>query len=229
MRIRVIISLAACLLIGAACFAQNGQAGTVGAEAEIQKQNARRAEMIEARFAFMMAELRLRSERQMRLLEVAEQVAVGLCPSIQLYGIEAVLRLTGHRCSQYRGNGEDPDIAGERLAGAMTGIAEKKRSIIARTEFEAAALQRQLRAALRNVELADSRAVSPVVAQVTPRGVVRGIVHSADKPGVLIDGQVLHEGDAINGVLIVKIYPDQVGFGTANHTWLQKIGQNPPQ
>ena len=229
MATKVIISLAACLLMGAACFGQNGQAGTPKTETQIQELNARRAEIIESRFAFMLTELQLRSERQIRLLEVAEQLSSGLSPSIQLYGVEAGLRLNGHRCPQYKGNGEDPDIVGERLAAALTKIAKIKRDIIARTEFEAAALERQLHAALRNVEKDTSRTVSPVIARVTPRGVVQGIVYSTDRPGVLIDGQILHEGDAVNSVLIVKIYPDQIGFVKGSQTWLQKVGQTPPK
>lgn len=224
---RVIMSLGVCLLTGAACLAQNGQAGASKKEAEIEELKAQRAQIVEGRFAFMLTELQLRSERQIQLLKVAEQVAAGLCPSIQLYGVEAALRISGCDCPQYTGNGEDPDIAGERLAAALTEITEKRRDIVARTEFEAAALQRQLQAALRNVELAESRVVSPVVGQVTPRGVVQGIVYSADRPGVLIDGQILHEGDAVNSALIVKIYPDQVGFGRDNQTWMQTVGQNP--
>jgi len=229
MKTKVIMVLAACLLTGTACFAQNGQAGIAGDGSETQELNARRAEIIESRFAFMLAELQLRSERQIRLLEVAEQVPSGLSPSIQLYCVEAVLRLNGYDSPRYQGNGEDPDIAGERLAAALTKTAKIKRDIIARTEFEAAALERQLHAALRDVEKDISRTVSPVVARVTPRGVVQGIVYSTDRPGVLIDGQILHEGDAVNGVLIVKIYPDQVGFGKDNQTWMQKVGQNPQQ
>jgi len=59
---------------------------------------------------------------------------------------------------------------------AIIKIPETGKDIITRTELEAALLQRQMQAALRNVEKDESRRLSPVVTQVTPRGVVQGII-----------------------------------------------------
>lgn len=52
---------------------------------------------------------------------------------------------------------------------------------------------------------------------------VRDIVYSADKPSAVIDTQIVHVGDTIHGVTIIKINRDSIEFEKDGKTWVQKI------
>ncbi|MHC4570935.1 MAG: hypothetical protein ACYS0C_02505 [Planctomycetota bacterium] len=52
---------------------------------------------------------------------------------------------------------------------------------------------------------------------------VRGIVYSEDNPSAVIGSQIMHEGDEVLGVTIVKINENSVEFERNNKRWTQKV------
>jgi hypothetical protein len=55
-------------------------------------------------------------------------------------------------------------------------------------------------------------------------GLVTGICYSKDKPSAVINNKIIvHEGDTIDGVTIVKIYKDKVEFTKNGTNWELKI------
>jgi hypothetical protein len=54
-------------------------------------------------------------------------------------------------------------------------------------------------------------------------GVITAILYCEDDPSVLIEDQILHEGDLIHDVKIVDIKSEQVVFTKQGDTWDQKV------
>lgn len=59
------------------------------------------------------------------------------------------------------------------------------------------------------------------------KGVVKGILYTGIDSSVMVDNQVLKEGDTIYGAEIVKIYPKKVEFRKNGKCWSQKICEKP--
>ena len=59
------------------------------------------------------------------------------------------------------------------------------------------------------------------------KGVVKGILYTVIDSSVMIDNQVLQEGDMIYGTKIVKIYPKKVEFEKNGRHWTQRICEQP--
>ena len=63
------------------------------------------------------------------------------------------------------------------------------------------------------------------------KGRINSIVVSEDRKSTLIDSRIVHEGDTIGGVTVVKIYRDRVEFqkeGTEGIIrWTQKMNEAP--
>lgn len=55
------------------------------------------------------------------------------------------------------------------------------------------------------------------------RGSITGIVYAPDKSCALIGGEVVYEGDVIDGVRVAKICPDKVAFERNGIWWKQRI------
>lgn len=53
--------------------------------------------------------------------------------------------------------------------------------------------------------------------------VVRGIVFSQNKPSAIINGEILTEGQSINGVTIVRITKEAVEFKSNDKQWTQQV------
>ncbi len=53
--------------------------------------------------------------------------------------------------------------------------------------------------------------------------VVKGIVHSKDRPTAVIGTQIVHQGDVVGDATVVKINQDSVEFEMNNKKWTQKI------
>jgi len=53
--------------------------------------------------------------------------------------------------------------------------------------------------------------------------VVKGILFSEDDPSAVVGNHIVHEGDKIMDVLIVKINPDNVEFQANDKKWIQKV------
>ncbi len=69
--------------------------------------------------------------------------------------------------------------------------------------------------------------VNPNFSAGATRGMVDGILLSADNPSVLIDGQVLKIGESIYGVEVVAIDRRIVTFEKSGKTWEQRVSERP--
>lgn len=58
-------------------------------------------------------------------------------------------------------------------------------------------------------------------------GLIDGILFSPDDPSVLIDGQVLREGDTIYGAKVIEIGRRIVTFERNGKKWEQRVQQRP--
>jgi len=56
---------------------------------------------------------------------------------------------------------------------------------------------------------------------------VTGILYSDDNPTALIGRQVVHEGDAVDGVSVIKVHKDKVEFANNGRRWTQAVGETP--
>ena len=57
----------------------------------------------------------------------------------------------------------------------------------------------------------------------TEKLIVRSIVYTEDNPSAIIGNRIVHEGDKILDVTIVKISRDSVEFKMDNKNWIQKV------
>ncbi len=59
-------------------------------------------------------------------------------------------------------------------------------------------------------------------------GLLASILYSARMSSVVIDGKILHEGETIHGVKVVKIHEDTVELAKNGERWQQKVGMTFP-
>jgi len=186
-------------------------------------------QQIENHYQTLLAEMRQRSDQQIRLLEVAERpkpARVGLEAWVAF--VEEVLRINGCDVSPHDWRRPTPDTAGRRLAVGLSRIAQLKSEIVASSELEAMKLQ-------RHKEYAIAAAIHKLMTQTEPPteqatktvGLISGIVYSGDNPLVIIDGQILRQGQSIRGVRVIRIHRDHVDLEKDSTTWTQKVGQPP--
>ena len=55
--------------------------------------------------------------------------------------------------------------------------------------------------------------------------IVKGILYTEDNPSVVIGNQIVHEGETIRGVSVIKISQDSVEFEMNGKRWTQKVRQ----
>jgi len=53
--------------------------------------------------------------------------------------------------------------------------------------------------------------------------IIKGIIYSKDKPAVLIDDKIMHQGDKVAGATIVKINSKNVEFEKNDKAWTQEV------
>ena len=63
---------------------------------------------------------------------------------------------------------------------------------------------------------------------VLTRGKLVAILFSPQNPSVVIDENILHTGDTLHGVKVIRIYPDYVELAKNEKTWTQKLYHKPP-
>ncbi len=73
----------------------------------------------------------------------------------------------------------------------------------------------------RNLLRTFSSTATPVYRLVT------AIIYSEDKPSAVIGNQIVHEGDTLRGINVVKIYKDKVEFEKNGKRWTQAVENNP--
>lgn len=68
------------------------------------------------------------------------------------------------------------------------------------------------------------KACSSSASKQTPDNIViKGILYSTEKPSVLIDNKILHQGDKVGSSTIIKINKKEVEFELNGKTWTQSI------
>lgn len=67
--------------------------------------------------------------------------------------------------------------------------------------------------------------VSKFTGPKTKKGIVTGIFYSQNKTAAVVGGQIVKEGDTVNGVKVLRIRPDTVEFERDDKVWSQKIEQ----
>jgi len=58
-------------------------------------------------------------------------------------------------------------------------------------------------------------------------GLITGVIYTEEKPSAIIDGEIVHEGDTIHGVKVVKIHRDKVQFEKKKKRWTQQTREKP--
>lgn len=61
----------------------------------------------------------------------------------------------------------------------------------------------------------------------TRHGLVTGISYSEENASAVVDDKIVHAGDTIFGVKVVKIYTDKVEFEKDGKSWFQKTQEEP--
>jgi hypothetical protein len=209
--------------------------------AEIDKYISQQRIDLENYYRGQLVEITQRAQSEIRLLEAADKaIYAGLDEQAEVakwilhidsYGYQAPWYLVDNTERTLRLKDDFKGSIKEtpkRFAVAHSRIADRKSDILAKLEWEAVKLQQQkqysLTAGLAQLEKRlkeDALKPQPKVAH----GVVAGILYSSDKPAALIDGKIVHEGDAIQGVTVVKIHKDRVEFAKKSRKWEQKVQQ----
>ena len=59
------------------------------------------------------------------------------------------------------------------------------------------------------------------------RGTIGAIVYNEENPTALINNKVVHEGDSIQGVKVVKIHRNEIEFDKNGKRWTQRLHAKP--
>ena len=196
---------------------------------EIEKYISRQRQKIEDSYVGKSTDLRLRVEEEIGLLEVADK-AIYDPLAAQAEVAETVLQINGYEAVPYGRFQTTTETPRKRFAVAQSRIAEVKNDILAKCEFGAIRLEKQKRYAL-TVGLPElERKLKENVLAAKPKpthGVITGIVYAEENPSAIIDGQIVHEGDTIHNVTVVKIHRDKIEFEKNDKKWKQKVQETP--
>jgi len=67
-------------------------------------------------------------------------------------------------------------------------------------------------------------AAAPVKAR---EGTVKGIFYTEDNPSAVIGDKIVHEGDVISGVKVLKIQTNRIEFEKNGSRWSQQVQEKP--
>jgi hypothetical protein len=208
---------------------------------EIEKYIASLHQGIENYYTNQLIEVKQRAEAEVRMLEVVDKAVYASLAGqaevaktvlhIDNYGYRApwYLEAETERMLQLKDKFnklESPEL----FAVAQSKIAERKSEILAKLECETANLERQKNYALTVTlpELEKQLKEDQLRPEPKPtHGLVTGIVYSEDEPTAVVDRKIVHEGDVIYGITVVKIYQDSVKFSKKSKSWEQKVQQAP--
>lgn len=241
---RTVILMLTLLALVLQCQAAQAQ---VEGDEDIDKYVSRLRRQVEKSYEYRMLELKQRAESEIRLLDVADKgryaslaaqaEAAKTVLHVNTYGYRApwYRKAKIERMLQLKGDFEPvPRFAHElkysskRFAVAQTRIAERKNRILAKLQCEAIDLEKQKQYALTTgLGELEKRLKAGLLAPEpkSPRGVVTGIVYSEDKPSAIIERDVVHEGQTIRGVKVVKIQKSRVEFDKQGQKWSQAVGE----
>ena len=211
---------------------------------EIEKYISQRRQEIEDFYRGRLVDLQLRAEVGVRMLEVADK-AVYAPLAAQTEVAKTVLHISnyGYRTSRYREAKTERmlQLKGEhkscrikcsprRLAVAQSRIAERKNDILRRFKWGVIEIEKQKRYALTVGLVELEKRLKENVFKAKPKvthGVITGIVYAEENPSAIIDGRVVHEGDTIHGVKVVKIHKDKIEFVKNSKKWKQSVQETP--
>jgi len=196
---------------------------------EIEKYISQQRQKIEDSYIGQSTDLRLRAEGQIRLLEVVKQ-AIYAPLDAQAEVAETVLQINGYENVPFGRFKVATETSPKRFAVAQSRISEVKNDILAKGEFEAIRLEKLKRYALTVglPELEGKLKENVLAAKPKPtRGVITGIVYAEENPSAIIDGKIVHEGDRIHNVKVVKIHRDKIEFEKKNKKWKQTVQEAP--
>jgi hypothetical protein len=74
--------------------------------------------------------------------------------------------------------------------------------------------------------LCSFHSITPVTRKPMYR-LVSGILYSENEPSAVVGSQIVHEGDTLDGINVVKIYKDKVEFEKDGKRWTQSIESKP--
>ena len=209
----------------------------------IENYIAERREGVERYIANQLLELELKTRANIAALEVGEQAEFS--PVAAQAGIaDSVLILNGYRgIEEGHLSRVEKDELREATEGRSQGLTDthglsttlfaltrgrlvsKKNRILGNSELKKRLLElhrQALHARLNELErrLKEEPAVVAVEA-----GVVSGILYSDDNPSALIGRELVHEGDSIDSVEVVRIGRSVVEFEKDGHRWSQAVGE----
>jgi hypothetical protein len=204
---------------------------------EIEKYISQQRQKIEDSYIGQSADLRLRVEGEIRLLEVVKQAIYApldaqaeVAETVLQINNREVLLINGHENAPYDHFEGTTDTSPQRFAVVLSQISEVKNDILAKYEFGAISLEKQKRYALSVglPELEGKLKENVLAAKPKPtHGVITGIVYAEEDPSAIIDGQIVHEGDRIHNVTVVKIHRDKIEFEKKNKKWKQTVQETP--
>lgn len=249
---KTLILILGCLLLVIPCQAAEKQPEHQKKEfEEVEKYISRHRRDIENYYNVQLVELKLRAQSKIRLLEVADK-AVYASLAAQAEAAKVVLQIDdygyGYRAPWYlaaktermlqlkdehESHGHLQDSikkSPKRFAVAHSQIAERKNQILAKLEWETVNLEQRKQYALTDGLAQFEKRLKEEVLKPKPkatRGVVTGVLYSTDKPSAVVDHKIVHEGDTIHGVTVVKIYKDKVKFSKKGKNWEQEVRQTP--
>lgn len=234
-----------CLLLLAPCQAAENQLKPEEIDSYISQQRIN----IENYYNGQFVELHQRAESEIRLLEVADGAddtslaaqaeTAKWVLHIDSYGYlapwylaaetERKLHLKGDfaPCDDFKDSLRNSP---KRFAIAQSRIAERKSRILAQLEWEAVKLEQRKQYAITTGLAQLEKQLKEDAMKPEPKathGIVTGIIYSSDRPAAAVDRKIVHEGDIIGGVKVVKIYRDRVVFGKRGSGWDQKVGEKP--
>lgn len=225
----------ACVLIVLPSQAANEQAklsvqqsdNTNGQSSEIEQYISGRRKAIENYYTDRLIELRLRSQADIRLLEVAEQSKPDWTVLDEWAEFaETILQINDLENRHYDLDKDSTLSPAERLAIGLSRITRRKNDILAKTKWQAVKLERQKNYALTvGFEKFRNRLKENMLQKKpqTTHGVISGIIYTTDDPISIIDNTIVRQNDNIHGVKIVQIQEGRVEFEKNGRTWTQKI------
>jgi hypothetical protein len=239
-----------CLLLLAPCQAAENQSEQDQLKPEeIDKYISQQRVGIENYYNGQLIELGQRVQSEIRLLEVADEAVYASLAAqaevakwvlhIDSYGYLAPWYLAAEieRKLQLKDDYEPCDDfkdsirnSPKRFAVAKSLIAERKSRISAQLEWEILKLEQHKQYALTDGLAQLEKQLKENVLIPKPEathGMVTGILYSTDKPSATIDRKIVHQGDTIQGVNVVKIFRDKVVFAKKGRGWDQKVGEKP--
>jgi len=75
------------------------------------------------------------------------------------------------------------------------------------------------------VETAQTETETETETRTFVKPIVKGILYAEDNASAVIGNQIVHEGEKIRGVTVIKIGKDSVEFEINGKRWIQKIRQ----